>query len=261
MSIEQISSGGTTTYLHHDQQGSTRLLTGSAGTITGKCTYGAYGAPTCEGTVTSPLGYDGQYTSSDTGLIYMRAREYDPSTAQFLSVDPLIGLTRAPYGYTSENPLNEADLTGLCGTELFGPPGPGGFGGSGASGSGWGAGGGSGSGPGGAGGPGSGAGGPGGPGSPGGSSFGPGPGKETIVEGYPPNPRTERSPTEEGNKKRCLPGQIVIAGKCQQPKPPITITLPSGPTGGVPSEVPVQEVPIIPIPGWPPWLPEPLPDF
>ena len=56
------------TYLHHDQAGSTRLLTGSTGTVTGKCTYSAYGTPTCEGTATTPLGYDGQYTSSDTGL-------------------------------------------------------------------------------------------------------------------------------------------------------------------------------------------------
>lgn len=30
--FEQISSGGTVAYLHHDQQGSTRLLTGSTGT-------------------------------------------------------------------------------------------------------------------------------------------------------------------------------------------------------------------------------------
>ena len=77
--VEQISSGGTATYLHHDQQGSTRLLTGSTGTVTDKCTYGAYGAPTCEGTATTPLGYDGRYTNSDTGLIYMRARTYDPA--------------------------------------------------------------------------------------------------------------------------------------------------------------------------------------
>jgi len=93
--VEQISSGGTVTYLHHDQQGSTRLLTGSTGTVTGKCTYSAYGTPTCEGT-TTPLGYDGQYTSSDTGLIYMRARVYDPATAQFLTVDPVAGLTLSP---------------------------------------------------------------------------------------------------------------------------------------------------------------------
>lgn len=117
--IEQISSGGTATYLHHDLQGSTRLLTGSTGTVTGKCTYGAYGTPTCEGTTTTPLGYDGQYTNSETGLIYMRARVYDPMTAQFLTVDPLVRFTRALYTYAQDNPVNRADLTGLC--TGFGP--------------------------------------------------------------------------------------------------------------------------------------------
>jgi RHS repeat-associated protein len=112
--FEQISTGGTVSYLHHDQQGSTRLLTGSAGTVTGKCTYGAYGTPTCEGTVTTPLGYDSQYTSGDTGLVYMRARTYDPATGQFLSVDPLRKLTRAPYNYVEDNPVNATDPTGLC---------------------------------------------------------------------------------------------------------------------------------------------------
>jgi RHS repeat-associated protein len=111
--IEQISSGGTVTYLHHDQQGSTRLLTSTSGTITGKCTYSAYGNAACEGSTTSPFGYDGQYTSSDTGLIYLRNRVYDPATAQFLSVDPLEGLTGEPYAYANDNPVNEADLTGL----------------------------------------------------------------------------------------------------------------------------------------------------
>ncbi len=118
MSIEQISSGGTVTYLHHDQAGSTRLLTGSTGTVTGKCTYGAYGTPTCEGSSTTPLGFDGQYTNSDTGLIYLRAREYDPATAQFLSVDPFRAVSGEPYSYAGDNPLNESDPTGL----LFGLP-------------------------------------------------------------------------------------------------------------------------------------------
>jgi RHS repeat-associated protein len=116
--VEQISSGGTVTYLHHDQQGSTRLLTGSTGTVTGKCTYSAYGTPTCEGATTTPLGYDGQYTSSDTGLIYLRARVYDPATAQFLTVDPLVGETGAPYNYAEDNPANLLDPTGMegCGS-------------------------------------------------------------------------------------------------------------------------------------------------
>jgi RHS repeat-associated protein len=112
MTIEQISSGGTVTYLHHDQAGSTRLLTGSTGTVTGKCTYSAYGTPTCEGTTTTPLGYDGQYTSTDTGLIYMRARTYDPATAQFLSVDPLEVITGEPYTYAGDNPLAYGDPSG-----------------------------------------------------------------------------------------------------------------------------------------------------
>jgi RHS repeat-associated protein len=112
--VEQINnSTGAVTYLHHDQAGSTRLLTGSTGSVTGKCTYGVYGTQTCEGTATTPLGYDGQYTSGDTGLIYMRARTYDPVTAQFLSVDPMVGITRAPYNYAGDNPLNYADRSGL----------------------------------------------------------------------------------------------------------------------------------------------------
>jgi RHS repeat-associated protein len=55
----------------------------------------------------------GQYANSDTGLIYMRARVYDPATAQFLSVDPAEAITQAPYGYARENPLTFGDPSGL----------------------------------------------------------------------------------------------------------------------------------------------------
>lgn len=114
--IEEILSKGTVLYLHHDQQGSTRMLTSATGTTEATITYDAYGNTTgTTGTATSPLGYDGQYTDADTGLIYMRARAYDPTTAQFLRVDPLVGLTRAPYDYAEDNPLNEGDPSGLCG--------------------------------------------------------------------------------------------------------------------------------------------------
>jgi RHS repeat-associated protein len=113
--VEQINnSTGTTLYLHHDQQGSTRLLTGSTGKNEGAYTYTPYGAvQEHTGTSTTPLGYDAQYTSSDTGLIYMRARTYDPTTGQFLSIDPMVETTRAPYTYASDNPFTDADPTGL----------------------------------------------------------------------------------------------------------------------------------------------------
>ena len=115
MPVEQINNTtGTVSYVHHDQAGSTRLLTGSTGAVTGKCTYSPYGTPTCEGTAMTPLGYDGQYTSSDTGLIYMRARVYDPATAQFLTRDPWVAITGEPYSYVADNPLTFADPTGRC---------------------------------------------------------------------------------------------------------------------------------------------------
>jgi RHS repeat-associated protein len=114
--FEQINnSTSAVTYLHHDQAGSTRLITGSTGKVEGAYTYTPYGAvQEHTGTATTPLGYDGQYTSSDTGLIYLRNRIYDPSTAQFLTVDPLEQLTRAPYNYVEDNPVNAVDPTGLC---------------------------------------------------------------------------------------------------------------------------------------------------
>ncbi len=118
--VEQISNGGTITYLHHDQQGYTRLLTGSTGKAEATFTYGPYGALTgSTGTATTPLGYDGQYTNSDTGLIYLRARTYDPATAQFLSGDPLVALTGKPYAYAEDNPLNGGDPSGLCNANPF----------------------------------------------------------------------------------------------------------------------------------------------
>jgi RHS repeat-associated protein len=113
--IEQISSGGTVLYLHHDQQGSTRLLTSSTGAKEASFTYDAYGNNTgTTGTAKTPLGYDAQYTSQDTGLIYLRARVYDPATGLFVSLDPLVAATRVPYSYAADSPANNMDPTGLA---------------------------------------------------------------------------------------------------------------------------------------------------
>ena len=109
----QITTAGVVTYLHTDQLGSIRMITSSTGTSTGTATYTAYGTRTTTGT-TSPFGYAGQYTDSETGLQWLRARYYDPTTAQFLTVDPLAALTGARYSYASGNPITGADPTGLC---------------------------------------------------------------------------------------------------------------------------------------------------
>lgn len=112
--IEQVNDGsGAVLYLHHDEQGSTRLLTGSGGAQEASFTYNAYGNQIGHtGTATTPLGYDGQYTDGDTGLIYLRARYYDPGTGQFISNDPQVMETRAPYAFADDDPLLMGDPTG-----------------------------------------------------------------------------------------------------------------------------------------------------
>lgn len=111
--FEQISSE-TATYLHHDQQGSTRLLTNASGETKGSYTYKSYGITEAHtGTSSTPLGYDGQYTNSDTGLIYLRKRVFDPTDpAQFMSRDPLEAETGEAYGYARGNPVNAGDPSG-----------------------------------------------------------------------------------------------------------------------------------------------------
>lgn len=113
--VESIDSSGTPTYLLHDQLGSTRLLTDSTGTVTGTYTYDPYGNITSHtGTATTTLLYAGQYQDGPTGFYYLRNRYYDPTTGQFLTVDPAVILTQAPYSYANDNPVNITDLAGLC---------------------------------------------------------------------------------------------------------------------------------------------------
>jgi RHS repeat-associated protein len=111
--IEHIQ-GSTVSYLHTDQQGSVRLITSATGATIGTYTYTAYGAISSHtGTATSALQYDSQFTDSTSGLIYLRARYYNPATGQFLTVDPAAQITEAPYAYAVDDPLNASDNSGL----------------------------------------------------------------------------------------------------------------------------------------------------
>jgi uncharacterized protein RhaS with RHS repeats len=42
------------------------------------------------------------------------ARYYDPSTGQFLSIDPDVAQTLSPFNYAGDNPVNEIDPMGLA---------------------------------------------------------------------------------------------------------------------------------------------------
>jgi RHS repeat-associated protein len=120
--LEQVNTGATYWY-HHDQIGSTRLVTNSSGGTAATYTFDPYGglaASTNPGGITNPFGFCGQYQDSESGFYYLRARYYDPATAQFNAVDRALGTTRSPYGYVANNPLNAADPSGLCRSDDWG---------------------------------------------------------------------------------------------------------------------------------------------
>jgi len=114
--IAQIDdSTGAIEYLHADNVGSVRTITSATGIVVGTPDYNSYGAVTSHtGTSTSNFGYATSWTDPNTGLDYLRAREYDPATAQFLQFDPAIDQTRQPYEYVAGDPTNANDPTGLC---------------------------------------------------------------------------------------------------------------------------------------------------
>ncbi|MGM7774737.1 DUF6531 domain-containing protein [Arthrobacter sp. KNU-44] len=112
--IEHIDGTGNTFYYQHDQYGSTRLLTDQTSAVAASYTYDANGNLTTKtGTADTPLRWNGQAQDTDTGLYYLRARYYDPTTTQFLSVDPLTAATGERYNFGSGDPVNRNDPTGM----------------------------------------------------------------------------------------------------------------------------------------------------
>ncbi len=62
-----------------------------------------------------PFGYCGEYTNSETGLIYLRNRYYDPELGRFINVDPVFSGANW-YAYCEGNPFNRIDPHGTTWT-------------------------------------------------------------------------------------------------------------------------------------------------
>jgi RHS repeat-associated protein len=117
MLLESVQGTSATDvhYYHQDRLGSVRALTNSTGQVEATYEYDAYGKLlSSTGSVYNPFGYTGEYTDSESGLIYLRARYYDPTTQQFLTVDPELAWTEQAYAYVAGSPTNFGDATGLA---------------------------------------------------------------------------------------------------------------------------------------------------
>jgi RHS repeat-associated protein len=111
--IESVDSVGVTTFYHHDQLGSTTMLTSVTGKKEALFAYNSFGlVQKVSGAASTPLLFAGQYRDSESGLYYLQARYYDPSTGQFMEIDPLVAQTGTPYSYGSNDPINNSDPSG-----------------------------------------------------------------------------------------------------------------------------------------------------
>ncbi len=118
LASRRTSSVGTRCYLF-DKRGNVAERTDSTGAVTGSEVYDAYGARTGTAAQVDPFGYEAQagyYTDLATGLVLCTHRFYDPQAGRFVTRDPIgydggINL----YGYTTNNPGNRWDPSGLMG--------------------------------------------------------------------------------------------------------------------------------------------------
>lgn len=110
-----------TQYYHQDGLGSVIALVYSNGTTAGQQWFDAWGNRTSGSAAQIPLyGYTGR-EPDETGLMYYRARYYDPTIGRFTQRDP-IGLLGGMnlYAYVNGNPVNFVDPTGLI-VKLYNP--------------------------------------------------------------------------------------------------------------------------------------------
>ena len=111
-------TAGQVRHVFEDAQGSTRLVTDDSGLVIEVLDFDAFGNESNPDPA-SPTRhrYTGESYDSVTGLYHLRARDYDPKTGRFISMDEHPGsqsipLTLNKYLYGNADPVNHVDPSG-----------------------------------------------------------------------------------------------------------------------------------------------------
>jgi RHS repeat-associated protein len=104
-------------YYTKDGLGSVSALTDSTGSIVHEYKYSVFGeiAEETRDSVENPFSFTAREMDKETGLMYYRARYYDPQLGRFLSEDPIgfAGGQMNLYGYVLNSPVSIVDPLGL----------------------------------------------------------------------------------------------------------------------------------------------------
>jgi len=114
---------GKTRWYVYDGLGSVVGEVDPSGNITSSGTFDVYGAKRSGGTGTATsrqgfVGSLGHVTDSETGLVYMRARYYDPNVGRFISQDAAKNGMNW-FAYCHNNPINNVDPDGKSDITLY----------------------------------------------------------------------------------------------------------------------------------------------
>jgi len=115
--VSETATNSYVRYYHYDYRGSTVALTDQNGNVTDRFEYSAYGTLTYRsGNTDTPFLFNGRYgvQTDPNGLLYMRARYYNPYICRFINPDP-IGFAGGLnwYAFADGNPISLSDPFGL----------------------------------------------------------------------------------------------------------------------------------------------------
>lgn len=117
-------------YVASDHHGTGQATVDETGAITHRRTtpFGEVrGAPLSPGQWPTEKGFVNGNQDSTTGLVNIGAREYDPVTGRFISIDPVVDVNDPQqmhgYAYANNNPISFSDPDGLkaCSDDACGP--------------------------------------------------------------------------------------------------------------------------------------------